>query len=186
MKKVKKYFLPVTAGLLVLLPLVCIGSCLFSVFVPVDPLELASSMSGVDLPKGTTVLTNNDTGPGLPVPGGASDRYTFIVLQIPPEKIIEFAGTLEKSSLWKPLPLSPEFAGHEDRLQPSFGIEETIPITTSTGYYLFVDYQEEYNKEKGKQIYDTTKPFYERYSENFKFGLFNDKDGKLYLWRIDT
>lgn len=185
MNKLKKYFLPTFIGLLVLLLLACIASCLIPIFIPRNPIKLAGSMLDVDIPKGSTVLTNHDT-PGLPIPGGASEGDTFIILQIPPEKIIEFADTLADSPSWKPLPLSPEFAGHEEEFQPSFGIEETIPITTSTGYYFFEDRQEEYNKKKGEQIYDTTKPFYERYSKNFTFGLFNDKDGKLYVWGIDT
>lgn len=186
MKKPKKYFLSIFIGLLVLLPLACLASCFFSIFIPEDPIKLAGSMLDVDIPEGTTVLTNNDTGPGLPFPGGASDGYTFIILQLPPDKIAGFSDSLAKSSVWKPLPLSPEFSGHEDAFQPSYDIEETIPITTSTGYYYFMDRQAEYNKKKGEQVYDTTKPFYERDSENFTFGLFNDKDGKLYLWRNDT
>jgi hypothetical protein len=132
------------------------------------------------------VLTNN-IEPGLPIPGGASDGHTFVILQIPSEKIVEFTGILEKSPFWKPLPLSLEFSGHEEEFQPSlFSIEETIPVTTSTGYYFFIDYQGEYNKQKGEQVYDTTQPFYERDSEDFGFGLFDDKDGKLYIWSIDT
>ncbi len=186
MDKLKKYFLPTFIGLLVLLPLACIASCLISIFVPANPIKLTGTILDIDIPKGTTVLTNHDTGPGLPIPGGASDGYTFIVLQVPSNKISEFTDTLEASPLWKPLPLSPEFVGHEEEFQPSFDIEETIPITTSTGYYFFIDYQEQYNKKKGEQVYDTTQPFYERNSENFTFGLFNDKDGKLYLWSIDT
>ena len=186
MNKLKKYFLPTFIGLLVLLTLACIASCLIPTFIPANPIKLAGSMLDVDIPEGSTVLTNNDTGGRLPFPGGASDGATFIILQIPPEKVVEFADTLADSPSWKALPLSPEFAGHEEEFQPSFGIEGTIPITTSTGYYFFVDWQEEYNKEKGEQEYDTTKPFYERISENFTFGLFNDKDGKLYVWGIDT
>jgi hypothetical protein len=186
MSKPKKKLSRVIIGLLVFLPLACIASCLIPIFIPGNPIELAGSMLDIDIPKGTTVLTNDDTGPGLPFPGGASDGYTFIILQIPPEKSDEFINTLEASPLWKPLPLSPEFTGHEEEFQPAFDIEGTIPITTSTGYYFFVDWQAEHNKESGEQVYDTTKPFYDRYSENFTFGLFDDKDCKLYLWRIDT
>lgn len=179
---IKKFWLPVTAGLLVLLPLACIASCLISILIPRDPIKLARSFSEVELPKGTTIVMNNDTGPGLPIPGGASDGYTFLVLQIPPGKIVEFTATLEKSPLWKPLPLSAQLAEQEEGiLQPSIsgGIEETIPIATSTGYYLFIDRQEEYNKSSGEDVYDIATPFYKRYSYNFTFCLFNDQDGKL-------
>jgi hypothetical protein len=182
----KKSFLPITMGLLSLLILACITSCIFYALTPENPIDLASSMLRIKLPEGTTVVTNDDTGPGLPIPGGASDGYTFLVLQIPYEKIGEFTNILEASSYWKPLPLPIELAQHEEYLQPTFGIKATIPIATSTGYYLFIDSQEEYNKEHGKQTYDTTRPFYERFSFNYTFGLFNDKDGKFYLWRIDT
>lgn len=112
--KIKKFWVPITAGLLLLSVLGCMASCLVSILIPEDPLDLASSMSKVKLPKGTTILTNNDTGPGLPIPGGASDGYTFLVLQIPPEKIAEFTTTLKKSSFWKPLPLSSELAEHQN------------------------------------------------------------------------
>ncbi len=174
--------------IIVLLILACIASCCVSALIPENPIKLGSSMSRVELPKGTTIVTDNDTGPGLPIPGGASDGFTFLVLQIPPEKIVEFTTTLKESSFWKPLPLPAELAEHERAIQPSIagGIEETIPIATSTGYYLFIDKQEEYNKRSGKQVYPIETPFYERRSFNFTFGLFNDKDGKLYLWRLDT
>lgn len=186
MNKFKKYIRPTIIVLLIFLPLACIASCLLPIFIPENPIKLAASMAKVDIPKGATVLTNEDTGPGLPFPGGASDGYTFIVLQIPSEKFAEFTDALEASSRWKPLPLSSEFAGHEDEFQPAFDIDETIPITTATGYYFFIDRQAEYNRQEGEQVYDTTIPFYERWSQNFTFGLFNDQDGKLYLWRIDT
>jgi hypothetical protein len=175
-------FMALVAGLIIL---ACISACLISFLGLEDPVMLASSMFRVKLPNNTTVIAN-DNSPGLPFPGGASDGYVFIVLQISSEKIAEFTNTLKESSYWKSLPLSEELAQNENWLQPSIGIEETIPITTSTGYYLFIDSQEEYNKEHGEQYYDTSKPFYDRLSFNFTFGLFNDKDGKLYLWHIDT
>jgi hypothetical protein len=186
--KIKKFWVPITAGLILLLVLACVASCLISVLIPENPIKLASSISRVTLPKGTTLVTNNDTGPGLPIPGGASDGYTYLVLQIPSEKMVEFESTLKQSSYWKPLPLSAELADHEDIIQPSIsgGIEETIPITSSTGYYLFIDSQEEYNNSSGEQVYDIATPFYDRYSYNFTFCLFNDKDGKLYIWSLDT
>jgi hypothetical protein len=152
-----------------------------------NPVNLASSLLRTDLPQGTTVITNVDTGPGLPIPGGASDGYSFLVLQIPPEKTTGFAGKL-KSPLWKPLPLAPDLAKAERYLQPTImsGVEGNIPIATSTGYYLFFDRQEEYNRTHSRQTYDTTRPFYERSSSNYTFGMFDDQSGKLYLWSIDT
>ncbi len=181
MKKIGKWIL-ITTGILVL---VCILSCVLPYIIPVNPIRIASSMLKVELPKGTTPVTSDDM-PGLPIPGGASDGYTFLILQIPPEEITEFTGTLERSPFWQPLPLPAEIAKQEWLLQPSFDIKEEIPIATSTGYYLFRDYQDEYNQRKGEQIYDTETPFYERHSFNFVFGLFNDKDGKLYLWELNT
>jgi hypothetical protein len=186
--KTKNFWVLITAGLIILLELACVATCLISVFKPEDPKKLAGSISRVKLPIGTTILTNNDTYTGLPIPGGASDGYTYLVLQIPSDKIVEFEATLKQSSYWKPLPLSAELAEHEDIIQPSIsgGIEETIPIASSTGYYLFIDSQEEYNKSSGEQVYDIATPFYDRYSYNFTFCLFNDKDGKLYIWSLDT
>lgn len=185
---IKKFWFPITAGFVVLSVLACMLSCLASVLIPEDPFKLASAIARVELPKGTTIASNNDTVPGLPIPGGASDGYAFLVLQIPPEKIAEFTSTLKKSPFWKPLPLSAELAEHEDVIQPSIagGVQETIPIATSTGYYLFIDHQAEYNKKTGKQVYEVATPFYDRYSYHFSFCLFNDKDGKLYIWNLDT
>lgn len=183
-KLIQKFWIPV---MLVLIA-ACVVSCLVSLLVPQDPIKLARSISRVALPKGTTIVSNNDTGPGLPIPGGASDGYVFLVLQIPMEKIAEFTNTLSNSPDWKPLPVPAEFAEHERVLQPSIsgGIDESIPITTSTGYYLFIDHQAEYNKRTGRDSYAVATPFYERPSYNFTFCLFNDLDGKLYLWRLDT
>ena len=103
-----------------------------------------------------------------------------MVLQIPPEKITEFSAKLHNASAWKPLPLPEEFAQNEHYLQPNrlFGVKGTIPITTAKGYYLFQDSQ------IGR--YDTTKPFYERSSFNFTFALFDERDGKVYIWVLST
>ena len=182
------FVLPITVGLSILLLLVCVVSCFFLVFsdliTPQSPVEFASSALRIDIPKDTTVIVDNNDGPSFPL----GDGYSWMVLQIPTEKAIEFTNSLKKSPIWKPLPLPKELAEAEHYLQPTFefGLEGTIPITTSTGYYFFIDSQEEYNKRNAKQTYDTTEPFYKRPSFNFTFGLFDDQDGKLYLWSIDT
>lgn len=179
---IKAAALPILAVAAGLVFLACIGSCAISFLGIDDPVMLASSMLMIKIPHGATAITN-DNSPGLPLPGGASDGYVFIVLQIPPEKAAELIENLKRSSNWHSLPLPEELAQHENLLQPSFGIEGTIPITTSTGYYLFIDSQTEGGD---KQAFDLTIPFYNRPSYNFTFGLFNDQDGKLYLWRLDT
>ena len=164
-----------------------IFTCVLEPLLPGYQIRLASSMLRTKLPKGTTAIVIDDS-PGLPFPGGASDGYTFLILQIPPKKIAEFTNTLEESPIWKPLPLPARLAENEHFLQPRIigAIEETIPIDSSTGYYLFIDHQEEYNKAHDSQTYDTAKPFYERSSLNYTFGMFDDKTGKLYLWSLDT
>lgn len=169
----------VPAGICGLLTLICI----ISSFIPTNPIKLASSMAQVDIPKGATVLTNDDTGPSLPIPGNASDGYTFLIVQIPPKRMLEFSLALADSDVWKSLPLPQEFIDNEWLLQPDNG---TIPLDTPTGYYLFVDWQEEYNKTHSEKSNDTTEPFYERDNFNFTFGLYDDKTGMLYLWSLDT
>ncbi|MFZ5856375.1 MAG: hypothetical protein ACOYZ6_06055 [Chloroflexota bacterium] len=173
----------IVAGIVSAVFLLLILACIISFVIPTNPITLASSMAQVDIPTGVTVRTNDDTGPGLPIPGGASDGYTFLVIQIPPAKISEFSQTLTNSNIWKPLPLPQEFIDNEWLLQPDNG---TIPLDTLKGSYLFVDRQDSYNKNHKERRYDTSQPFYERYSFNFTFGLFDDKTGLLYLWRLDT
>jgi len=152
--------------------------CVISGRITSDPLNYAGSVLRIPVPDGTTVIVDDYMEPSFPT----GDGYSWMVLQISPEKINEFAASLEASSIWMPLPLPPELAENERYLQPTImsGVEGAIPITTSTGYYLFRDRQ----KENGGP--DTIKPFYERSSLNYTFGLFNDKDGKLYIWSLDT
>jgi hypothetical protein len=166
----------------------CLSSCFISVFVPENPLKLGSSYSRVKLPKDTTVLTNIDTGRGLPFPGGASDGYTYFVFQLPHEKITSFSATLEKSPYWNPLPLSTELRDHENSIQKVIAdySDQTFPFDISNGYYLFVDDQTETSKLYGFDDSDLATPFYDRSSYNFTFCLFNVDDGKLYVWDIDT
>jgi hypothetical protein len=123
---------------------ILILACVISVIIPENSVKVASSMLRIDLPKGTTILIDDDSGPSFPT----GDGYTWMVLQVPHEEIIEFANSLETSPVWKPLPLPPELAENRDYLQPTImsGVEGTIPIATSTGYYLFIDSQEEYSK----------------------------------------
>jgi hypothetical protein len=165
----------------------CVFYCVLEPLLPGRPIRLAKSMIRTDLPGGTTVLTIDDD-PGLPFPGGASDGYTFIILQIPSEQTSEFANSLNESQSWKRLPLPVVFLVNESLLQPDItdDQENTIPLDSPNGYYLFIDHQEEYNQTHRDQTYDTKKPFYERASFNFTFALFDEKTGKLYIWSLDT
>ena len=182
----KIWLLPVTVGLLSLFLLAGIFACVFAVFLPKSPTSYASQALRINIPKGTTVIIDDYEEPSFPL----GDGYSRMVLQIDPEEIVEFTNSLKASPIWKPLPLPEELAKGIDYLQPSngFGLEGNIPIpiTTATGYYVFIDSQEEYNKRHNTQDYDTSQPFYDRPSFNFTFGLFDDKDGRLYLWSIDT
>lgn len=173
----------ITVWTLIGIIFVLILTCVISILIPENPIAIASSMIRSDLPKGTAIVNDDYDGPSFPL----GDGYTWIVLQIPAEEISRFKNSLAETPYWKSLPLPTELAENERYLQPSFfGVNETIPIDTSTGYYLFIDHQEEYNKAQKRQAYDTSIPFYKRASLNYTFGLFNDKDGRLYLLRFDT
>lgn len=186
MTSTPKYLALIFLAFSFLIPATCTGVFFFSVFFSESD-SLDGGLSEVSLPKGTIVIKNKSAGDGLPLPGGASDGYTFLLLQIPPSEIVVFARRLENSSAWRSLPLSSELSKNQKWLQPSIAINETIPIAaTSSGYYMFVDFQEVNKRRKSKSADEVAKPFHERHSLNFKFGLFNDKDGKLYLWRLDT
>jgi hypothetical protein len=157
-----------------------IGVCVIDAAIPSNPVTFAQKALRVKIPEGTTVIIDNYSEPSFP----SGDGYSWTVLQISPDQIDEFITSLEKFPGWKPLPLPEELAEHERFLQPTimlFG-EEEIPITTATGYYLFIDEQ----VEERRQSSDIATPFYARPSFNYRFGLFNDKDGRLYIWSIDT
>jgi hypothetical protein len=160
--------------------LVAIRICVFDSYISSNPLNFASKAVRVGIPKGTTVIIDDYSEPSFPT----GDGYSFTVLQIPPDKINEFINSLKKSTDWKPLPLPKELAENERFLQPTImaSVNGEIPIASATGYYIFIDEQ----KEENRQSPEMATPFYERYSFNYRFGLFNDKDGRLYIWSIDT
>ena len=164
--------------------LLMIGGCISYIYMKTDPLVFASEAVRVKIPTGTIVIIDDYKEPSFPT----GDGNSFTVLQIPLDKIDEFSETLENSSDWKPLPLPKELAENENFLQPTFmsGGRGEIPITSATGHYIFIDEQEEYDKEHNSRTYAVATPFYKRHSFNYRFGLFNDKDGKLYIWSIDT
>ena len=163
-------------GGVIILILACV---IINSLVPSNPVSFASSSLRIAIPKDTTVIIDEYSEPSFPT----GDGYSWTVLQIQTDKIDEFKESLKNSSDWKPLPLPKELAENEQFLQPTFmsGVEGEIPIASATGYYIFIDEQKE-----GKQSSDIATPFYERFSFNYRFGLFNDKDGRLYIWSIDT
>lgn len=183
MRKVFKTKPKPSCLLAIIIILVAIGLCVSYASIKTDPLVFASEAVRVEIPSGTTIITDDYSEPSFPT----GDGHSFTVLQIPPHKIDEFREILKNSYEWKPLPLPKELAENENFLQPTFvsGGYGEIPISSATGYYIFIDEQEEHNKERNGQ-YDIATPFYKRYSFNYRFGLFNEKDGKLYIWSIDT
>lgn len=160
------------------------GACLVSLFMPKSPQQAAADLLNLELPDGVQVVRDVYAEPSFPT----GDGYTWTVLQIPAEQVANFKQTLRQSPNWKPLPLPPELAAGESVLQPRFmsGVDGEIPLKTAVGFYLFIDHQEEYNRAHGEKRYDTDQPFYERPSYNFLFAVFDEADGKLYIWSLDT
>ena len=113
------------------------------------------------------------------------DGDSFVVLQIPPEKIEAFSNSLATSPEWKPLPLPVYLAENDFCFQPDRDLGE-IPVANVTGYYLLRDRQEEYNRLHNRHRFETEIPICERWSSNLFFSLFNDKTGVLYLYDVDT
>ncbi len=189
MKKTKKGCLTgclVAAAIPVIL---LIGACVIDACTPGNPAKLAAALLDTPLPDGTASVTKDDTGSGLPVPGGASDGYTWLVLKVPSNQVTNFAQRIAASAHWKPLPLPPELAAGEKYLQPTImhGVQGHIPFETARGYYLFTDEQDEYNKKYPKRSgYDVSKPFYERPSLDYIFGVFDETTGTIYVWSINT
>ena len=159
--------------------LILIGICSYEAYISSDPINFAGKAVRVKIPKGTTVIVDDYSEASFPT----GDGYSWTVLQIPSNKINEFKDLLKNSPNWKPLPVTQELAEHEHFIQPTFmlGVQGEIPIKSATGYYIFIDEQVE---ERGGPDIDL--PFYERSSFNFRFGLFDDRDGRLYIWSIDT
>ena len=153
--------------------IIAIGACVIESFIPDNPVKYVSSALRIKIPNGTTVFNDDYSEPSFPT----GDGYSWTILQVPPDKITILVNSIEASPIWNTLPLPPELVEHEHYIQPNsmFGVEGEIPITTSDGYYVFIDRQDE-----------TSEPFYERSSFNYTFGLFNIEDGKLYLWSLDT
>lgn len=163
---IKKYFLPITIGLIVL---ACIGWFIPDLF-PESTVHYASRASRVKVPEDAMVI--KDYSSPLSVQG---DAETVVILQIPPEEIQNFIATLAVSPDWIPLPLSEYLAENEPCLQPSYGHGE-IPIAHVSGYYTFRD----------RATYQIEEPLCKRADAHFFFGVFNEENGKLYLYNIDS
>lgn len=167
--------------LLVLIVLMCI---------PSDPVKLAEGLLRTKLPSGTKAASAEDTGPGLPIPGGASDGYTWLILQIPPDQATNFSRTVSAMPSWKRLPLPPELAAGERSLQPTImdGVKGHIPLETAKGYYILIDQQVEWNQRipPPRPPYQTEKPIWERPSMDYTFGVFDETSGRVYVWSINT
>ena len=191
MKKITKGCLIgclVAIGIPVLLVVGLVGTCVIDAAIPRNPIKLAAAMLQTDLPVGTKTITKDDTGPGLPIPGGASDGHSWIVLHIAPEQMTDFSHKLSADALWKRLPLSSDLAAAEKYLQPTMhGVKGHIPLATAKGFYYFMDEQAEMNRRyPDRKGYDTSKPFHERYSLDYIFAVYDENTGTLYFWRINT
>ena len=172
-----------------LLVALLIGACVIEACIPRNPVKLAAGLLDTPLPAGTVSVTKDDTGPGLPIPGGASDGYTWLVLKVPSGQITNFVQKIAASPHWRPLPLPPELDAGAKYLQPTImnGVNGHIPLETAKGYYLFTDEQAEYNKKYPKRSgYETAKPFFERCSLDYIFGVFDESTGMIYVWSINT
>ena len=133
-------------------------------FLPSDPVKTAESELRTKLPAGTKAASHRDSGAGLPFPGGASDGYSWLILQVSAAEATNFGKTLANSPRWRRLPLPPELAAGAEQLQPSImGLTGHIPLETAVGYYLLIDYQAEWNERKNpRPRYQTAKPIWQR------------------------
>jgi hypothetical protein len=159
------------------------------VILPSDPVKTAEGLLRTKLPPGTKAASRGGSGPGLPIPGGASDGYIWLILQVPRHEATNLAKTISNSPLWKQLPLPPELAAGEKYLQPSHfdGVKGHIPLETAAGYYLLIDFQAEWNeKHNPRPPYKTSLPIWERPSMDYTFGVFDEKTGRIYVWHINT
>ena len=189
MNKVRLVGCIVAAAIPTVLVVLLVGVAVIDACTARNPVKLAARLLGTHLPEGTVPVTKDDTGSGLPIPGGASDGYTWTVLKVAPDKIATFSKDLAASPQWKPLPLSPVLVAGVKDLQPTLTerVKGHFPSETAKGFYRFTDEQAEYNREYPKRSgYDISKPFYQRHSLDFVLGLFDVSTGMIYVWSINT
>ncbi len=129
------------------------------------PISDISDICGVDL-SGATVESEVETRDDF-----LGDGMTQIVLQDS-----SIADDIEKSRLWKPLPLSENLSTFV--YQP-YNDEISIP-EIENGYYFFYDRHPE-----SKDHYDDSDLF-DRYSFNFTLAIYDTDESRLYLLEYDT
>ncbi len=171
----KKYPRPVL--IIICIVILAIVASYIYLLIKENPVRYVSRLLNVEIPKGSVVIIDKYDA--------ASIGYSWTVIQIPSEKINEFTNSLKESFDWKPLPLPTELAQNDWCLQPPRLADGKIPISNAIGYYVLFDAQEAYNKKNNTHTYATEIPLCKRFSQNFLFGLFNEKDGRLYVWQID-
>lgn len=154
---------------------------------PSEPTKTAEGLLRTELPIGTSVLATEDTGPGLPLPGGASDGHKWIVLQISDEQKSNFTHTVSNSLRWKRLPLPTDLAVQEQLLQPMDKVKGHIPLETAKGYFILIDrnYLRRLTTLSPEQLYESGRSL-SADGCNFTFGLFDETTGRVYVWDIDT
>jgi hypothetical protein len=154
---------------------------------PSDPTKTVEGLLGTNLPIGTQVLATEDTGPGLPLPGGASDGHTWIVLQISEDQKSNFTHAVSSSLRWKRLPLPPDLTAQAQLLQPMDKVKGHIPLKTAKGYFILIDrnYLRRLTTRSPEQLYEPNRSL-SADGCNFTFGLFDETTGKVYVWDIDT
>jgi hypothetical protein len=173
-----------------LTPVVLLLALIGLMCIPSNPVKVAEGLLRIELPNGTKAVSSKDTGLGLPIPGGASDGYTWLILQVPPNQLTNFAQKVSTVPFWKRLPLPPELAAGEKYLQPTImdGVKGQIPLETARGYYILIDQQVEWNQRvpPPRPPYQTNTPIWERPSMDYIFGVFDETTGRVYVWSVNT
>lgn len=125
-------------------------------------------MIGIDLPKQSTVLKEEDSHGGF---HGDGEYYSEI--QLAEDSVNEFVDDATNTGKWLSLPLSSDIAN-------IISIQGHIPQNLNNGIYFVRDrFAEKYPDQKDTNINS-------RYSYNLTISIFDFDTNILYIYELDT
>ena len=107
-----------------------------------DGRDAASSILDYDFEEETVEIEFIDEPPIAPVPGGASEWSTWVVLELGDVQATEFERLMGSTDEWHRMPLPEELLARSELLQPpeylgGIQVQEKLPLSNANGYYLF-------------------------------------------------
>jgi hypothetical protein len=129
------------------------------------------SIIGVNLPRNSTVLKEEDDSGGFP-----ADGEYYAVVQLTKDGIQKFVKNANKTGKWLALPLSRDISNIIDLGEETHNIPKNIKHGI---YYVRDRYAEYYPNDKNTNINC-------RGTYNVTIAILDTKTGKLYIYKLDT